>query len=299
MIFKQENLPSWLTQEVDGTSFSGVDVNGYCGLKENKFSNNFSTRWATPQTTHNAIEIIKPIDAKFIFISKSKTYHTSGLMIYKSIEKNSFFVLVQLHIDVNLNNKLFIKMLHDNGSSLEQLSFRYNEPCLAPSYISLGEYTTLTAVKNRISEINKKHIQPLIDAAKIVASKNISDKHGTVCKTVIGSKCIWNQTTSQYETQNPKTIHIGDFVVNPNRLYRGWIWMVEQEDITRQNPLRIIPVFCGLEQVNFNKRRMCVKGAEIDHVDTIAVGMAFQNLKNVVGKMMKMKSGQFNDNNQS
>ncbi len=270
--FDFKNLPEWVRAEIKGEHIRGVDVDGYKGGSVNN---------------NGKIVQISVFIPQFKNISSSKTYRLSKLEILQHTTTSHFFVTCQVRFDQDENARLMYE-------SFGAVHGTYGCPVLCPRYMNLGEFSSLSVAKTRVSELVKKHIQPLIDQQKLEESKKIIDIHGKLCVTPIGNKIkSWNRTTSTYDRTPPAVVRIGDFVTNQNTLYKGWIWTVIQEDLTRSNPLRIMPVFCGLQQVDFKKRTMCVSGPELEHVDTLKVGQAFSNLKSVVEQMMKMKSGQF------
>lgn len=164
-------------------------------------------------------------------------------------------------------------------------------------FFVLNEYQSLNAAKLELKSIVTKHILPEVKALQQIKNEKITDIKGMECKTQVGFKWKWEMVNGLHKRviSDPQNVRIGDYVVHKDRQrkFAGWVFQIEQEDLNRDSVFRIRPVFCGLKQIDFNAHRRCVESFEIEKVDIVELGRAFQNLKLVIDDIVKTKSGHF------
>lgn len=146
------------------------------------------------------------------------------------------------------------------------------------------------AAERFITALNKEHIIPIIEAEKARKIEGITAEDGADIKTRIGGRREWDRKTRQVKEYESSPARVGDYVVYHDKKFRGWIFKIVEENLNNHYHIKIKPVFCGIEQVNFTKRQMSVSGADIEHVDLVPLGRAFQVLREVIEQGLARKS---------
>lgn len=153
-----------------------------------------------------------------------------------------------------------------------------------------GEFGSMKDAKKEIARLRKEHINPTIARKKKARDEKVRDQEGEALQAGIGGKHQWKG--GKYIETDTTPACIGDYVIfsDRNGKYRGWVFRIEREDFNLQQKVRIVPVYCGIEQKDFKKHKRAVCHWEIEHVDLVSLGRSFQQLKQVIDDALARKS---------
>ena len=296
----RDELPAWASEKIQ-REINGNLLWGWKGAV------------AGPRREH----VVPPIQPEYDLVKKTKYYSRLPIVLLKKKDTNEFVVALHFvktdgdvrhrHYEDSPWEKKIIEELNKTSGTQYRVKSKdwsrrqdppqWNEVEVAETHhyqrfgvLSEG-HQSKAAAERFITSVNKEHIIPIIEAEKARRIEGVTAEDGADIKTRIGGRREWDRKTRQVKEYESSPARVGDYVVVHDKKYRGWIFKIVEENLNNSHyHIKIKPVFCGIEQVNFTKRQMSVSGADIEHVDLIPLGRAFQVLREVIEQGLARKS---------
>jgi len=174
------SVPEWIKPELEKSrgAFTSHETFTYSQLKDDS-----SYRWNTPK------------NVTIQFVSRNRHYNTDSRF------------RIAIYSDIEITNQRFYIAYDDTTGHYIQDHHTYH---------ILSKHDTLNAAQVSMSNLAKKHFQPILREIALKKSESIIDTPGQLCKTQIGfnNRCL--------------PVRIGDHVIYDDKMYKGWIFVVEQ-----------------------------------------------------------------------